>query len=83
MAKDSLTYLNYYRIALWLSGRLDSTLVRLQKRTPEPVSAPTLGEYTPLDETAHEPVFCPEDMQLPEEEQKLLWNAFYATKEEA
>jgi hypothetical protein len=33
--KDSLDFVSYYRIALWLSGRVDSTLVRLQKRTQE------------------------------------------------
>jgi hypothetical protein len=60
---DSLDYTMYMNLARWLSGRLDSTLVRLQKRTPEAS-------------------YYPEDMQLPEEEQKLLWNAFYATKEE-
>ena len=60
--KDSLTYSGYLRIALWLTGRLDSTLVRLQKRPQEPS-------------------YYPEDMQLPEEEQRLLWNEFYASKE--
>ena len=63
MAKDSFTYLNYFRIALWLTGRVDSTLVRLQKRTPEPS-------------------FYPEDMQLPEEEQRLLWDAFFRQEKE-
>lgn len=70
MANDPLTYLNYYHIALWLSGRVDSTLVRLQKRTPEPVSAPTL------------PIYTPEDMQMPEEEQRLLWNEFFTQNKE-
>ena len=36
MASDSLDYVSYFRIALWLTGRLDSTLVRLQKHTLEP-----------------------------------------------
>lgn len=62
--KDSLNYTMYMNLAKWLSGRLDSTLVRLQKRTQEAS-------------------FYPEDMQLPEEELKLLRNAFCASKEEA
>lgn len=52
----------YLGIARWLSGQLDSTLVRLQKRPQEPS-------------------YYPEDMQLHEEEQRLLWNEFYASKE--
>jgi hypothetical protein len=63
MARDSLDYNSYMAIARWLMGMVDSTLVRIQKHTPE-----------------HS--FYPEDMQLPVEEQKLLWNEFYVTKEE-
>ena len=44
--KDSLTYTSYFRIALWLTGRLEP---RIGGR--KPVSAPTLGKYTPKGET--------------------------------
>jgi hypothetical protein len=52
------------------------------------VSKPTLQKYTPLNETILQinlrgKTAVPEDMQLPEDEQRLLWNEFYATKEEA
>lgn len=70
MTKDSLDYTSYYRIALWLSGKLDRTAVRLQKGTQEPVSANTLPKY------------IPEEMQMPEEEQRLLWNEFFTQNKE-
>lgn len=46
MAGDSLDIVSYYRIALWLTGRLEP-FVRPRKRTQEPVSAYTLPKYTP------------------------------------
>ena len=51
MASDSLTLSNYMIVARFLAGRVDSTLVRLQKRTQKPVSAHTPPKYTPKKET--------------------------------
>jgi hypothetical protein len=55
--KDSLDFVSYYRIALWLTGRLE-----------------------PRIRGCEGPSYYPQDMQLPEEEQQLLWNHFYASK---
>lgn len=51
MASDSLALSNYMIVARFLAGRVDSTLVRLQKRTQEPVSSNTPPKYTPKKET--------------------------------
>ena len=50
MPSDSLTLSNYMIVARFLAGRVDSTLVRLQKRTQKPVSVTPPPRYTPKGE---------------------------------
>ena len=78
MARDSLAYLNYYRIALWLSGRLEPHV----KGSVGPRKQRGYSPTAPTSETSQEPVFCPEDMQLDEASQKLLWNEFFKQDKE-
>lgn len=79
MAKDSLDYVSYYRIALWLSGRVEP----LVKGSVGPRKQRGYSPTDPTPETAQEPVFCPEDMQLDETSQKLLWDTFFRQEKEA
>lgn len=66
--KDSLAFSDYMSLAKWLSNRVG------------PYVEGSAGHVRPRKRT-QEQGFYPEDMQLPEEEQKLLWNEFYANKE--
>lgn len=77
--KDSLNYTMYMNLAKWLSGRVEP----LVKGSVGPRKQRGYSPTAPTSETAQEPVFCPEDMQLDETSQKLLWNRFFRQEKEA
>lgn len=78
MSRDSLDFVSYYRIALWLTGRVQSHVEGSVGPRKQRGYSPTAT----TSETAKEPVFCPQDLQLDETSQKLLWNEFFRQEKE-